>query len=54
MNQTCPECKNELNLADVTNLKEGQIIECDMCGITLAVVANNDGNVMLEVADEGK
>lgn len=54
MNQACPECKNDLNLTDVTNLPEGKIIECDMCGITLAAVATNDDHVMLEVADEGK
>ncbi|PIR03992.1 MAG: lysine biosynthesis protein LysW [Candidatus Magasanikbacteria bacterium CG11_big_fil_rev_8_21_14_0_20_39_34] len=50
----CVECKNEVDLSDYTHIKEGQIIECNTCGITLCVLATNDGVVDVEVADEGK
>ena len=50
----CPECKNEVNLSSFTDLSEGHIVECDICGITLQVKKIEDGKVQAEVVDEGK
>lgn len=54
MHLTCPECKNDVNLSAYTNLAKDQVIECDVCGITLLVTAVNGQAVEAEVTDEGK
>ena len=54
MKLVCPECKNEVNLSAYPNLSVGNIIECDVCGITLLVNNISDNIVTCEVADEGK
>ncbi|MFA5211010.1 MAG: hypothetical protein WC414_00715 [Patescibacteria group bacterium] len=55
MKLICPECKNEINLENYPNLTENQVIECDICGITLLVTKiTEDGNVETEIVDEGK
>ena len=55
MKCTCPECKNEVDLTRYPGLAVGTVIECDVCGITLAV-RNIDENkeVTTEIVDEGK
>lgn len=54
MKLTCPECKNDVDLASYTDLAKDQVIECGMCGISL-VVTNVDGDtVEAEITDEGK
>jgi len=53
-NLICPECKNNINFSDLSEIKEGSIIECDTCGITLEVAGIEGDNVSLEVIDEGK
>lgn len=53
MNLICPECKNNVDLSNYPNLSIGQVIECDVCGITLQV--NELGEkIEVEVVDEGK
>ncbi len=54
MNLTCPECKNEVDLSLYPNFQVGHIIECNSCGITLAVQSIGDGEVAVEIVDEGK
>jgi hypothetical protein len=52
---TCPECKNDVNLSKYPNLAVGNVIECDVCGISLVVKGiDDDGEVYTEIADEGK
>ena len=52
---TCPECKNDVNLAKYPDLSVGDVIECDVCGISLVVKGiGEDGEVYTEIADEGK
>lgn len=52
---TCPECKNSVDLSSYTDIKEGVVIECNVCGITLEVRAiGADGTVETEIVDEGK
>ena len=53
-NLICPECKNNINVSDISEIKEGSIIECDTCGITLEISEIEGDNVKLEVIDEGK
>lgn len=54
MRLVCPECKNNVDLAAQPGLAPEQIVECDICGITL-LVKNIDGEtVSAEVVDEGK
>ncbi|MEY2664881.1 MAG: hypothetical protein RIT04_689 [Candidatus Parcubacteria bacterium] len=50
----CPECKNQVDLTRYSDIKEGVVIECNFCGITLEVVNVLDGNVVTEIVDEGK
>lgn len=54
MKLVCPECKNEVNLSSYPNLTVGNIIECDVCGITLLVNNISGDTVTCEVTDEGK
>jgi len=54
MHLICPECKNEVNLSSHPNLEKDQVIECNVCGISLLVTEIQDGEVSAEVTDEGK
>jgi len=55
MKLICPECKNEVNLETYPNLVVDQVIECNICGITLLVIKiDEEGNVETEIIDEGK
>ena len=54
MKSVCPECKNLIVLNRYPSLKEGMVIECDHCGITLLVKNIKDGEVSTEIVDEGK
>ncbi len=54
MQLVCPECKNKVNLAIYPNLAKDQVIECDICGISLLVSSISGDKVEAEVVDEGK
>lgn len=54
MHLVCPECKNDIDLARYPNMAVGQVIECQMCGITLAVNSIEGEEVQAEIVDEGK
>jgi ribosomal protein S27E len=54
MKLTCPECKNDVDLTNYTNLQKDQIVECNMCGITLLVTDTEGEDVKTEIVDEGK
>lgn len=54
MKLVCPECKNEVNLSAYPNLEVDNVIECDVCGISLLVTAINGDVVETEIVDEGK
>jgi len=54
MKLTCPECKNEVNLSHYPDLALDQVIECDICGISLLVADIKDDEVKAEIVDEGK
>ena len=54
MNIVCPECKNDVDLTDYPSVDADSIIECNMCGITLQTVKKEDGNLEVEIIDEGK
>jgi len=54
MKLVCPECKNEVNLSRYPDLAVDQVIECDVCGITLLVTSIDGENVGTEIVDEGK
>ena len=51
---TCPECKNTIDLSQYKDLAVGHIIECTTCGITLEVIAIENGVVQTRIVDEGK
>jgi len=57
-NIICPECKNEVDLGDMTNLEEKQVFECNYCGINLMVtgVTDEGGEEVpkVEIVEEGK
>jgi len=51
----CPECKNTIDLVRYPSLVTGMVIECNHCGMTLAVKEiATDGAVKTEIVDEGK
>ena len=57
MKLICPECKNDMNTEVLVDLKKDQVIECQMCGITLEVTElpkDESGEVKVEIVDEGK
>ena len=54
MNCICPECKNEINLSRYPGLAVGNVIECDICGITLSVKGIEGNDVWTDIVDEGK
>jgi len=41
-------------LVNYPSLEVENIVECDMCGITLMVTDMKDENVLTEIVDEGK
>ncbi|MDB5259504.1 MAG: hypothetical protein JWO73_712 [Candidatus Taylorbacteria bacterium] len=50
----CPECKNQIDLSRYPDIKEGLVIECNFCGITLEVTDIVGENIVTEIVDEGK
>lgn len=54
MKSICPECKNDIDLARYPDMKEGMVIECNHCGITLLVKNIEGETVSTEIVDEGK
>ena len=50
----CPECKNNIDLSAYPSIKEGMVIECNHCGITLLIKKVDAGIVSTEIVDEGK
>lgn len=54
MRLICPECKNEVNLTRYPNLAPADVIECELCGITLGVENISGDEVTAEIVDEGK
>jgi len=54
MKLICPECKNDVDLSVFPNLVKDQVIECNVCGISLLVTDTKDNEVVVEVTDEGK
>ena len=54
MTLNCPECKNDVDLSAHPELKEETVLECQTCGISLAVTAIANGVVEAEIVDEGK
>lgn len=54
MKAICPECKNDIDLVRYPLMKEGIVIECNTCGITLLVKKIDDYDVQTEIVDEGK
>ncbi len=54
MHLTCPECKNDVDVSSYQNIAKDQVIECNVCGITLLVTDVQGDQVMAEVTDEGK
>lgn len=54
MKLTCPECKNDVDLSAYPNLQKDQVVECNICGISLLVTSVSGEKVSAEVTDEGK
>jgi Zn ribbon nucleic-acid-binding protein len=54
MKLVCPECKNDVALADYPDLKVGDVVECNFCGITLEVTKIDGENIKTEITEEGK
>ncbi len=54
MKSNCPECKNDINLSRYPSLKEGMVIECNHCGMTLLVKTIKEGIMSTDIVDEGK
>ncbi len=51
----CPECKNDVELSRYPNLTVGMVVECNHCGMTLAIKnIKDDGEVEADIVDEGK
>jgi len=51
----CPECKNSVNLSAHEELALHQVVECDKCGITLAIKdMSNPVDIKTDIVDEGK
>ena len=54
MQLICPECKNEVDLSSYPDLQKDQVVECDICGISLIITSIEGDKVNAEVTDEGK
>ncbi len=50
----CPECKNNVDLSSYQTIVKEQVLECNVCGITLLVTDVQGNTVTAEVMDEGK
>ena len=50
----CPECKNEVDMSRYPNLAVGMIVECNHCGMTIAIKEVGDSEIKSEIVDEGK
>ncbi len=49
---TCNECKNEFEVGDK---KEGDVVECNFCGMEYEVTAvNDDGEMELQLLEDEK
>jgi DNA-directed RNA polymerase subunit RPC12/RpoP len=54
MNAICPECKNQIDFSNFPSVKQGMVVECNHCGITLLVKNIEGDTVSTEIVDEGK
>lgn len=54
MHLQCPECKNDVDLSSYPNLQKDQVVECNVCGISLLVTDVQEKEAKAEVTDEGK
>jgi ribosomal protein S27E len=56
MNQKliCPECKNQVDLTMYPNVAVGMVVECNHCGMTLAIKEIGEQEIESEIVDEGK
>lgn len=54
MKSACPECKNQINTSNYPSIKEGMVIECNHCGMTLLVKSVENDVLSTEIVDEGK
>lgn len=57
MKLICPECKNDVDLSafSTTKLKRDDVVECNVCGISLMIEeCGDDGSCVAQVVDEGK
>ena len=54
MTSNCPECKNIIDISRYSSIKEGMVIECNHCGMTLLVKNIKGGKISTEIVDEGK
>ena len=50
----CPECKNAIDLSRYPNVTMGMVIECNHCGMTLLIKGIENGEVKMDIVDEGK
>jgi len=50
----CPECKNTIDLSRYPSIAPGMVIECNHCGMTLLVKEITNGEVKMDIVDEGK
>lgn len=50
----CPECKNAVDLSRYPSISNGMVIECNHCGMTLAVREVLGDRVVTDIVDEGK
>jgi lysine biosynthesis protein LysW len=48
----CLECGNEVEVAE--NLKVGDVIECEYCGIEYEIVESIDNEYILQLIEEEK
>ena len=54
MHLVCPECKNEVDLSTYGKVSKDQVVECNVCGISLLIITIEGEDVLAEVVDEGK
>ncbi len=50
----CPECKNQIDFKKFDQIKEGIIVECNTCGMTLLIKSIKGNVAELDIVDEGK
>lgn len=54
MKSICQECKNDIDLSRYPSVREGMVIECNHCGITLLAKKIDGENLSTLIVDEGK